>query len=346
MKIAIRVDSSYVIGTGHFIRCYNLALELKKKGAKVFFISQSDDGNINYIVKKKFKLLEIKKKFSKDKITQTFDAYNTIDKIKCLNVDLLIVDNYKIDILWEKRLAKFCKKLFVIDDLANRKHLCDFLLDQNWYFNLNKRYDKLINKNCIKMLGPQYALLKKDFLKERKKKKVIFNKCIIFIFFGGNDSENLTKMCLDIFVKNSEYDHIYLNIVVGAKYKYVKSLRNLCKNRRKTNLFVQTEKMANIMSNSTHAICSGGVNTWERICLGIQSHVIISASNQKNHILGLEKAGALKVIGESKNMTREKLSSYISKNIIDKKRLNLNKSNVNCDGYGVQRVVSKIFKKI
>ena len=54
MKIAIRVDSSYDIGTGHFIRCYNLALELKKKGAKVFFISQSDDGNINYIVKKKF----------------------------------------------------------------------------------------------------------------------------------------------------------------------------------------------------------------------------------------------------------------------------------------------------
>ena len=53
-----------------------------------------------------------------------------------LKVDLLIVDNYSLSLRWEKALRKVAKNIMVIDDLANRKHDCDILLDQNFYINL------------------------------------------------------------------------------------------------------------------------------------------------------------------------------------------------------------------
>lgn len=57
----------------------------------------------------------------------------------------------------------------VIDDLANRKHDCDLLLDQNFYIDMESRYQELVPHNCKQLLGPQYALLRSEFYEARKK---------------------------------------------------------------------------------------------------------------------------------------------------------------------------------
>lgn len=57
----------------------------------------------------------------------------------------------------------------VIDDLANRKHDCDLLLDQNFYLDMNSRYEGLVPKHTKLLLGPKYALLREEFKLARKK---------------------------------------------------------------------------------------------------------------------------------------------------------------------------------
>ena len=142
--IAFRVDSSTQIASGHLMRCLTLAEKLNCK-EKIIFISRDLPGNIsNLILKKGFKLtllnnedLDVSLKGYEKWLTvrQEQDAKETIEAIKNLNLELLIVDSYAIDVKWEKMLRPSVKKIMVIDDLANRKHDCDILLDQN--FDLN-----------------------------------------------------------------------------------------------------------------------------------------------------------------------------------------------------------------
>ena len=348
MNIAFRVDSSSKVGSGHLVRCINLAKELKKRGAKIFFISRNCHGNVNYLVEKNFKLIKLSNNLDFSDNLQCKDAENTIKNLKELDINLLIVDSYYLSSIWEIKVHKYCK-IMVIDDLANRKHYCDFILDQNFYENLHNRYDPLILKSCKKFLGPRYALLKDDFSVQRKKlKNSKYNtnkhkRC--FIFYGGNDFENLTEMTFNIFCSEL-LKREYLDIVVGSKYKYIKRLSNKVMKRPRTSLHVQTNNMAKIMSKADYSICSGGVNTWERICLYIDSHVIISAENQREHILGLKKLGILKVIGYADHINENIILNHIKKEILNKKikRPLLKKSF--CDGKGVNRVASTLMKSI
>ena len=71
-KIIFRVDASLKIGTGHVMRCMNLATELKKSGCEINFISRSLKGNLNSIISKnKFNLIELPK-FKTKKSTNHF----------------------------------------------------------------------------------------------------------------------------------------------------------------------------------------------------------------------------------------------------------------------------------
>jgi len=53
LNIVFRVDSSFLIGSGHLMRCLALATELKNKGAKIIFICKDLPGNFNKLVSDK-----------------------------------------------------------------------------------------------------------------------------------------------------------------------------------------------------------------------------------------------------------------------------------------------------
>ena len=55
-------------------------------------------------------------------------------------IDWLIIDHYGIDERWEKKLKHCTRKIMVIDDLSNRNHDCDLLLDQNLVSNYKYAY--------------------------------------------------------------------------------------------------------------------------------------------------------------------------------------------------------------
>jgi len=79
----------------------------------------------------------------------------------------------------------------VIDDLANRPHDCDLLLDQNYYRDLEKRYQGLVPSECVMLIGPDYVLLRPEFTLARQRLKVRDGSIRRFlIFFWGSDLTN------------------------------------------------------------------------------------------------------------------------------------------------------------
>lgn len=183
-KIAFRADASIEIGTGHIMRCLTLAHELRNKGAQVYFICRKLEGDLHqYILNKGFCVFVLDGDGENTNFLSSehgsylnwlkyhwfVDAQQTNDILSQLpKCDWLIVDHYGLDNRWESALRKTVRKIMVIDDLANRMHDCDLLLDQNLYDNPNDRYKDLIPEHSLVKLGPKYAILRPEFHAAKK----------------------------------------------------------------------------------------------------------------------------------------------------------------------------------
>ena len=360
MKIFFRVDASSKIGSGHLMRCLTLSNALKNiVDSEITFITKSTKIDYTDLIREQgFRVISLTKPLNLSNsrnplLTSSSNKFRTIDQamdykhtLKAIAkegiINWLVIDHYEIDYSWEKNFRGKVKKIMVIDDLANRKHDCDLILDQNWFQNKNYRYDSLVNKHCIKLLGPKYALLRSEFQKYRKLLNPLKKKNInrIFIFFGGSDNFSLTQMVLNVLSGNL-YKNIFLDVVVGKSNNDIKLIRKLCKDRNLTNLHVQVKNIASIMSKADLAIGAGGSTIWERMALNLESHVVISSDNQEQTVLALAKKNYINLIGYAKNINIQILSVYFKKWIINRTDIEKNyKINSMCDGAGAERVVN------
>ncbi len=307
-RIAFRTDANSEIGTGHFMRCLALADELKKHGAEIYFISrgmplylirmlQERDINFHGLPDTDVATIDELPHSKWLKTSQYQDAIQTIDALGKNKLDWLVVDHYALDHRFETPLRALADRVIVIDDLADRLHDCDVLVDQNFYQDMDRRYIGKVPKNCQLLLGPVYALLRDEFREKRKCVKLrtgdINN---ILVFFGGVDACNYTAVALNALV-TLDWD-VQVNVVVGQKHPHIQDIQDLCEAKR-FELHVQTKKMAHLMAQADLAIGAGGSSIWERFSMRLPSICISSSENQRQQIIDLEIEGL--VIAPNKN---------------------------------------------
>ncbi|WP_397600375.1 UDP-2,4-diacetamido-2,4,6-trideoxy-beta-L-altropyranose hydrolase [Silvanigrella sp.] len=347
MKIAFRVDGSYKIGSGHFMRSIVLAQELRKKiDPEIIFISYKHIDNFNHIPEKfGFKSISfaINGDWSQDK-----DAEYLLEGFKGEFFDYIIIDNYDLDNIWELKIKKICKKILVIDDLANRKHSCDYLLDQNYVDNFLTRYNGLINPNCDIFLGTKYVLLRDEFL-EIKNKSKIRNHGLksLLISFGGSDPKNLTIKILNI-IKNINYTFESIDVVIGSKFHELKILNNLCDSIPNSKIHIDTNHISKLMLEADLCIGAGGTTSWERCFLKLPSLIISVADNQIEISKSLHQIGAAYYFGNESENVYNQLKDYLIKLIETPyilEKMSLNTQNImNAESFlGAEYLCKKIF---
>lgn len=349
MKVIFRVDASIKIGTGHVMRCLALAQVLKDNGYKVEFICRKHKGNL---INKLHSLglivheLEVFKEVDTKLLhsnwlgsTQKQDAESCIDILKNEKIDWLVVDHYAIDEQWQNRLKKYCKKLMVIDDLADRKHQCDVLLDQT-YGRQQKDYSKLIPKGCELLLGSEYALLRPEFAKwrqysiERRSSPELKQ---LLINMGGIDENNVTNSILDEIKTSILPNNIDIVVVMGGLAPHLKSVKSKANTLPyKTEVKVDVCNMSEIMANSDIAIGAAGSSTWERCCLGLPTIQIVIAKNQQFLAEALDKKNAIKLVEDIKGITQLLQSPFAWIQHTSNAALGL------CDGRGSYKLFNKM----
>ena len=288
-RIAFRTDANSEIGTGHFMRCLTLAQELKKNGAELCFVSRAMPPYLAQMLKESgidlHALPDNDAEYSDElphsqwlKGSQHQDAIQTIEALGAANINWLVVDHYAIDQRWETPIRKLANKIMVIDDLADRQHDCDLLLDQNFYQEMDARYVGKVPHNCKLLLGPTYALLREEFREARKCVKLRTGEIKnVLVFFGGVDVENLTTMALKaLIVLNLD---LRVDVVIGRGHPHIQEIEVLCK-LHNFSCHIQTRHIAVLMARADLAIGAGGSSNWERCCLGLPSIVIATANNQ------------------------------------------------------------------
>jgi len=277
-----------MIGTGHLMRCLTLASALREEGATCIFICRAHSTSLNDLVRKQgFTLHELPQAIEPLTsdclgVAKLQDAEETKNVIQGLPdvPDWLIVDHYGIDEEWERELRPFVKRIFVIDDLANRPHDCDILLDQNYTHNWN-RYEGLVPEHCRLFLGPEYALLRSEFITARQKLEQQgwsqFDPRKVFVFFGGMDPQNYTGRALKILRAVGDFAP---EVVIGRGNVHREEIENEMQFFPEGHLHIQTNQMAEIMLRCSWYLGSGGSITWERMCLGLTGIVLPISEDQ------------------------------------------------------------------
>tara|TARA_B100001057_G_scaffold231301_1_gene231553 strand:+ start:5967 stop:7709 length:1743 start_codon:yes stop_codon:yes gene_type:complete len=342
-KVVIRADSSIDIGSGHIVRCINLANELNNIGWEVHFLTNSLKGNLNYLIKKNgFNLHQLP--FLKSDLNdyELKDAKNSKKLIDSIKPSLIIIDHYSLGELWENFIKSDSYKIAVIDDFTNRKHICDFFINQNFFTNTNELEEKLQKRNIKPLIGPKFSLLDGNFSKTKKlcknKTESVKN---IFIFFGGIDPDDVTSKVLKSL--DDEIFNIYhFEVVIGSNNPNKDKLFKILKEKRNFTLHIQLENLANVMARSDIAICAGGSNTWERACLGLPSLVITLAENQVSYSKNLHESGYIDWLGNFRDLHKKDIYSKtlsLIKNF--KKRKQMSELLMGMvDGFGAKRVAA------
>ena len=319
MKIAFRTDASMQIGIGHVMRCLTLAEQLRGKGAECCFICRDLEGNlITQIKERGFQVHSLPKISTKNHISDLAgmrtawlgaawqeDAEQTTRALQDVVTDWLVVDQYAVDIQWEVLLRPHCRKLMVIDDLADRRHDCDLLLDQNFYHNKDQRYKGLLPDQCVTLLGPEYVLLRNEFSEAQKRLRNRDGSVErVLVFFGGTDPTNQTAITINA-LKEVHRSDLVTDVVVGGTNANRFEIQELCKSLPNTIYHCNVSNMAELISNADLGVGAGGSAMWERCFLGLPTITVVCADNQIRTTQDVAEIGAIDFIGCSNELQVE-----------------------------------------
>lgn len=352
MKVTFRVDASTSIGTGHVMRCLALAEALRQRGIQIRFVCREHTGNLVALLHQNaMPVMTLPAQAINDVtsaedyaawlgVAQAEDAEQTIEALNGEKPDWLVVDHYGLDIEWEQRLRQHVGKLMVIDDLANRHHDCDVLLDQNYSDRGEKRYGDLVPENCRLLLGPRYALLRSEYAAYRKTLRIRDGQLKrVLVFFGGTDPQDMTGLALEALCQ-AGLRHLEVDVVVGTYNSRRETLEKQARERPHTTIYGSRPHLADLMAQADLAIGAGGATTWERMCLGLPAVVISIAENQRPACHALAKAQLVHYAGHSADMKIEYLTQLLQQLSLDAEGLaELSVQNqLQVDGLGALRV--------
>jgi UDP-2,4-diacetamido-2,4,6-trideoxy-beta-L-altropyranose hydrolase len=368
LRIAFRVDAGLLIGTGHVMRCLTLADEVRERGSEVVFVCREHDRNLCDVIRGKgFPVVRLPVLTTHEGNDEHWprgdidpatgettpihagwlgadwrtDADETVAALSGSEaVDWLVVDHYALDARWESRVRSLARRIMVIDDLADRPHACDLLLDQNLFTDLQGRYKRRIPQSCRTLLGPKYALLRPEFTRQREwQRDRTRGVHRILIAFGGVDTTNETLKAIQAVDALGRTD-IEVDVVIGAGNPHREDLTRQLAERPSFQLHVQTDQMAELMAKADVAIGAGGVATWERCAVGLPAIAWAIADNQQPVIEAVAETGAVLMPDQTGGATRGCIEQHLF-SLLNSRYLRAVMSRAGlsiCDGRGVQRV--------
>jgi UDP-2,4-diacetamido-2,4,6-trideoxy-beta-L-altropyranose hydrolase len=311
MKVAIRTDASLHIGTGHVMRCLTLAERLRAAGAEVLFVCREHQGHLCQLVAARgYQVARLAPPAPGWQAPSApahvawlgapwpQDAADTAAALPW-RPDWLLVDHYGIERQWQQALRPAVARIMVVDDLADRVHDCDLLLDQNLADQPQARYDGLVPAYCQRLLGPHFALLRPEFAAARAALTARDGQVRrVFVFIGGADPGNETGRVLRALAALGQVG-LQVDVVIGAANPHHAALAAQCAALPGARLHRQVDNMAQLMAGADLAIGAGGGAMWERCSVGLPSVVLAVADNQQPGCDAMARHGRVLYLGQA-----------------------------------------------
>ena len=333
--IVFRTDASLSIGTGHVTRCLTLADGLRERGIRCLFVCRALPGNLlDRIRQREFEVLALPMALNKAPsptpvlecgpthahllgVEWAVDAEQTLASLQSLRVKWLIVDHYALDIQWEQRLRSTCQHLMVIDDLADRDHMCDLLLDQNLRSDAAQRYAPHVPPTCRLLLGPSHVLLGPSFNDPAPRERSGEVRSVL-AYFGGNDSNNQAGRAVEALLR---FPELQADVVLGHEHPHRASVFASAGSTGRVRVVDSCADMSAAMTRADLGLGTCGMAAWERCAVGLPTLVTISADNQREDAVALENLGAVELLGEAGDVDVGKWVDALGRALADTARM-------------------------
>lgn len=352
LRIAFRVDASPRIGGGHVMRCLSLAGRLADAGADLTFIAGSITDPLRRLVRDAgIRLAEIAPaqdparsatdwdRASWDEGLQRDDAARTAAMLGD-GCDWLIVDHYGLDACWEREVRGRTKRIAVIDDLANRPHACELLIDQT-YGRDPIDYRALAGGSAL-LIGARYALLRPEFAQARPRALVrhVAEKPVerLLISLGMTDAGGLTEVAARAALLRTD---AAIDIVLGSAAPTLAAVRRLAEAEPRVTLHIDSTEVCGLMVGADFAVGAAGTTSWERCCLGLPALTVVIAANQRLIADQLAAAGAIRLLDTHDAGAIGDAIVGLSADAAERARLARVSAQI-CDGEGAARVASRM----
>lgn len=365
----IRADAAVNIGSGHVMRCLALAEWAKQYGIHCVLLTRNTQADLNN------KLIELgvtalcltvepelhraipyqhshwldiseatDAKLSSQVIQQQTDEFG------CAPL-FIMLDHYALAAPWENQMANYAPVL-CIDDLSDRPHQCQWLVDQT-YGKTSDDYRYLTPSKCTTWIGAEYSLLRPEFKQTRshlqRHAPNAGEKLRLLITLGGVDEHNVTMQVLELLAQAHLLVKLSITLVLGAANPHRAVLAEYCQQLdADIQLLVNTSDMATLMAQHDVCIGAAGSTVWERCALGMPTLMLVLAENQETIAQNIAAAGAAINLGRIELVTVERLADELCRLHNDKQHyLSMAEHAIAvCDGMGCERVLMAIFEQI
>ncbi len=320
MNVLFRVDATPGLGLGHLMRCVTLAERLQEAAHDVDFVGRYSDEAAALMVRRGHRVTalpesaviparlpspEWRHPAQQDEADETLHALRDRGSF-----DWLVVDSYALDAAWERRMRSIAERVMVIDDLANRAHDCDLLLDQNFFLEPRTRYEGLVPGACRTLLGPRYALLRQEFGAARGTLATRSgNVHRVLVSFGGHDAIGLTRKALAA-IHRAGLSALEIDVVTTAANPDFPAIEHQCSTHESWRLHASPD-IASLMTQADLAIGAGGIMNWERACLRLPCIVVAVADNQVPIAHDLAQDGRCVYLGRAPDVSELQLRDVL-----------------------------------
>jgi len=290
MRLLIRADASQSLGSGHVMRCLTLASEVRDRGGDAAFVSAPLTGHMKDAIEARGFQCRL---LAKD-LDPKHDAAETAAEARRFGATQVVVDHYGLAAPWEQ--AQPCPVL-AIDDLTDRSHACNILLNQNLGARATD-YADLVPPGTTCLMGPEYALLRPEFAAARAAALTARqgNRLArLLISLGGTDPANGTGWALEVLAGLGLPD-LDITVVMGSRAPFLTEVQDRAAELPRTEVVVDTAEMGQLMVAADLAIGAAGATSWERCCLGLPTLMVVLADNQAGIARALDAAGAAQEI--------------------------------------------------
>lgn len=357
--IAFRSDASVRIGSGHVMRCLTLADALVGAGATCCFVMRAHDGHLGTLVETRGHVaLLLPSGDGRVSNGPTHagwlgtdwenDAVQTRSALTGSPVDLLIVDHYALDRRWETALRDLAPRRMVIDDLADREHDADLLLDQNLGTSASD-YAALLPAHARRLIGPRYALLRPEFAAARARLATTASadRALrhVLIAVSGTDADNVSEQLLDRLDTAGLPADVAITVILGNSAPHVGAVRaRTARMHPPTQLLVGVNDMSRILAEVDLCIGATGGMSWERCCLGLPTLLLVLADNQIKAAAALAGAGAGLLVGDIRHPDWALRFDAQLKAALDPRQRDAmhRRAMAICDGQGTKRIVEAL----
>lgn len=340
MNFVFRTDSSSEIGTGHMMRCIALAQKMQDCGHQVFFLMINPDPYA-----RKRLGAEGLKLISMESCELRRDADIAVETAKSVGAQWIVIDGYKFDGKYQSVLKDSGTSVLFVDDNGHCTDYCaDFILNQNVY--ASKSFYKNRQADTRLLLGPEYALIRREFLVFSKKERIFPEKAKrLLVTLGGADPCNMTGTVMDALIEMNDKS-LETKILIGGSNPHKDSLFSKAAGMN-LEFLVNAPNMPELMDWADAAVTAAGSTTLETSYMRLPSLMIILADNQLRVAAKMKDLGAGINLGWFSEITIDKLKNELGKFIVSRAaRQSVSEACGNLvDGFGTQRILDLMLKQ-